>query len=85
MSHHQPHSATLEALNPISLEYALLAPDVVAWRLNLDTGALQFSKEFPLVFLVNLVLPDHLHGADQTSLLVLYFEDLTVSALPDSR
>jgi len=54
MSHHQPHSATLEALNPISLEYALLAPDVVAWRLNLDTGALQFSKEFPLVFLGNI-------------------------------
>jgi diguanylate cyclase (GGDEF)-like protein len=54
MSHHLPHSANLEALNPLSLEYALLAPDVAAWRFDVDTGALQFSKEFPLVFRGNL-------------------------------
>lgn len=53
MSHQQPHSANLEALNPLSLEYALLAPDVAAWRFDIDTGALQFSKEFPLVFIGN--------------------------------
>jgi diguanylate cyclase (GGDEF)-like protein len=51
MSHQQPHSATLEDLNPLSLEYALLAPDVAAWRFDLNTGALGFSNEFPLVFL----------------------------------
>lgn len=53
MSHLQPHSANLEALNPLSLEYALLAPDVAAWRFDVNTGALQFSKEFPLVFVGN--------------------------------
>ncbi len=53
MSHQRPYSADLEALNPLSLEYALLAPDVAAWRFEVDTGALQFSKEFPLVFIGN--------------------------------
>ncbi len=50
MSHLQPHSAISEQLNPLSLEYALLAPNVAAWCLNVDSGALSFSKEFPLVF-----------------------------------
>lgn len=50
MSHSKPHSANAEALDPLSLEYALLAPDVVAWRFSVDSGALQFSKEFPEVF-----------------------------------
>jgi len=60
MSHKQPYSANLEALNPLSLEYALLAPDVAAWRFDLATGALQFSKEFPLVFLGSLHPFQHL-------------------------
>lgn len=50
MSHRQPHPAISEELNPLSLEYALLAPDVAAWRFDVDSGALTFSNEFPLVF-----------------------------------
>ncbi len=50
MSYQQPHSSSPEELNPLSLEYALLAPDVAAWRFDVDSGALSFSKEFPLVF-----------------------------------
>jgi diguanylate cyclase (GGDEF)-like protein len=50
MNYQQPHSASLEELCPLSLEYALLAPDVAAWRFDVDSGTLLFSKEFPLVF-----------------------------------
>lgn len=50
MNYQQPHSANSEALCPLSLEYALLAPDVAAWRFDVDSGALSFSQEFPLVF-----------------------------------
>jgi diguanylate cyclase (GGDEF)-like protein len=50
MSQLQPHSAISEELNPLSLEYALLAPDVAAWRFDVESGDLSFSKEFPLVF-----------------------------------
>ena len=53
MTHPNPHSANLEELSPLSLEYALLAPDVAAWRLDVSSGALLFSKEFSLVFLAN--------------------------------
>ncbi|RYY01923.1 MAG: EAL domain-containing protein [Gammaproteobacteria bacterium] len=53
MTHPNPHSANLEELSPLSLEYALLAPDVAAWRLDVISGALLFSKEFSLVFLAN--------------------------------
>jgi diguanylate cyclase (GGDEF)-like protein len=60
MSHQQPHSATLEALNPLSLEYALLAPDVAAWRFDLNSGALEFSNEFSLVFSGNTSPFQHL-------------------------
>jgi diguanylate cyclase (GGDEF)-like protein len=50
MSYQQSHSTNLGELSPLSLEYALLAPDVAAWRFEVDSGALLFSKEFPLVF-----------------------------------
>ncbi|WP_189415675.1 sensor domain-containing protein [Cellvibrio zantedeschiae] len=50
MNYQQPHSANLEELNPLSLEYALLAPDVAAWRFDVGSADLHFSKEFPLVF-----------------------------------
>ena len=50
MTHPQSQPTHLEELNPLSLEYALLAPDVVAWRFDLDSGALFFSKEFPQIF-----------------------------------
>ncbi len=50
MNHQQPHLANFEALTPLRLEYALLAPDVAAWRFAVDSGVLQFSQEFPLVF-----------------------------------
>jgi diguanylate cyclase (GGDEF)-like protein len=53
MAHSNSHSVNLEELNPLSLEYALLAPDVAAWRLDVTSGALLFSKEFSLVFLAN--------------------------------
>lgn len=46
----QQQSAGLEELNSLSLEYALLAPDVVAWRFDVGSGALNFSPEFPMVF-----------------------------------
>lgn len=62
MSHLQPHSAISEELNPLSLEYALLAPDVAAWRFDVDSGALLFSKEFPLVFPGNENAFQHLSG-----------------------
>ncbi len=48
--HQQPHSSEPEELNPLSLEYALLAPDVAAWRFDVDTASLGFSEEFSLVF-----------------------------------
>ena len=50
MTHPQSQPTQLEELSPLSLEYALLAPDVAAWRFDLDTGALLFSKEFSLIF-----------------------------------
>lgn len=50
MNYQQSHSVNHGELSPLSLEYALLAPDVAAWRFDVDSGALSFSKEFPLVF-----------------------------------
>jgi diguanylate cyclase (GGDEF)-like protein len=82
MSHEQSYSANLEALNPLSLEYALLAPDVAAWRFDLATGALLFSKEFPLVFLGSLhpfqhlsSLMDTLNSADKYVFLQTFSAD----------
>lgn len=60
MSHLQPHSAISEQLNPLSLEYALLAPDVAAWRFDVESGDLLFSKEFPSVFPGNENIFQHL-------------------------
>lgn len=62
MNYQQPHSTNLEELNPLSLEYALLAPDVAAWRFEVESGALLFSKEFPLVFQGDLSPFAHLSG-----------------------
>lgn len=62
MNYQRPHSAILEELSPLSLEYALLAPDVAAWRFEVDSGALLFSKEFPLVFQGNQSPFPHLSG-----------------------
>ncbi len=50
MTHPQSQPAEFEELSPLSLEYALLAPDVAAWRLDIETGTLFFSKEFTLIF-----------------------------------
>jgi len=50
MSYQQPHSTSSEDLNSLSLEHALLAPDVAAWRFDVGSGDLFFSKEFPRVF-----------------------------------
>ncbi|RYY76623.1 MAG: EAL domain-containing protein [Gammaproteobacteria bacterium] len=50
MTHSQPQPTDFEELSPLSLEYALLAPDVAAWRFDVETGALHFSKEFTLIF-----------------------------------
>ena len=50
MAHAQSQPNQLEELSPLSLQYALLAPDVAAWRFDLETGTLFFSKEFNLIF-----------------------------------
>lgn len=50
MSQPQNHVSSSEELNPLCLEYALLAPDVVAWRLQVTTGEMEFSKEFSRIF-----------------------------------
>lgn len=50
MSHPQLDLMNLEELSPLSLEYALLAPDVAAWRFDLEAGTFIFSKEFALIF-----------------------------------
>jgi diguanylate cyclase (GGDEF)-like protein len=50
MTHPQLQPTHLEELDSLSLEYALLAPDVAAWRFDIDAGALLFSKEFPQIF-----------------------------------
>jgi diguanylate cyclase (GGDEF)-like protein len=46
MNYQQPRSD----LNPLSLQYALLAPEVVAWRFDIDSATLAFSDEFFSVF-----------------------------------
>lgn len=50
MPHPQLDLAPIEELSPPSLEYALLAPDVAAWRFDLETGSVLFSREFTLIF-----------------------------------
>lgn len=50
MSHLKPHKADTAALDPLGIEYALLTPDVVAWRFDVSAGELAFSAEFTRVF-----------------------------------
>lgn len=82
MNLQQQPLANLEGLNPLSLEYALLAPDVAAWRFDVDSGALTFSQEFSAVFQDNPVpfsqlsgLMDVLNSADKYIFLQTFNSD----------
>ena len=50
MCQRNPQFAISEELEPFALEQALLADDAAAWRLNMETGQFEFSKQFPRVF-----------------------------------
>lgn len=43
-------SSASQVLDPLLLEYALLAPNVAAWRFDVHSGQFLFSIEFPEVF-----------------------------------
>ncbi|RYZ95649.1 MAG: diguanylate cyclase, partial [Moraxellaceae bacterium] len=82
MSYQQSHPVNVGELSPLSLEYALLAPDVAAWQFEVDSGALLFSKEFPLVFQDNQrpfqhlsTLMDALSSADKYIFLQTFNSD----------
>ncbi|MES2674166.1 MAG: EAL domain-containing protein [Pseudomonadota bacterium] len=63
MLHPNSYFDHLQELDALQLERALLAPDAVSWRLNVDTGNIIFSAQFPQLF------PDSAQSSKSFSLL----------------